>query len=172
MSRVYASIETPVGLLDLVASAEALHALGWRGAGTAPDLPESPEHPVLRRAIRQLAEYFAGRRREFDLPLMPQGTEFQRRAWEELRRIPYGQTISYGEQARRMGQPGAMRAVGLANGRNPIAIIIPCHRVIAAGGKLGGFGGGLENKRLLLALEAEIPPRDALQLTLLDSAQQ
>lgn len=106
------------------------------------------------RAVRQqLAEYFAGERRGFDLPLAPQGTAFQQRVWAELLRIPYGVTISYGELATRLGDVKASRAVGLANGRNPIAIIVPCHRVIGANGALAGYGGGIENKRWLLVHE-------------------
>jgi methylated-DNA-[protein]-cysteine S-methyltransferase len=107
----------------------------------------------FRLVIRQLGEYFAGERRRFDLPLAPRGTEFQRRVWRALREIPYGQTISYGELARRIGNPSAPRAVGLANGANPLPIIVPCHRVIGADGSLTGFGGGLPIKRKLLALE-------------------
>lgn len=109
--------------------------------------------PVLD-AARQLDEYFARRRRSFDLPLALGGTEFQRQVWTTLAEIPYGETISYGELARWVGRPGASRAVGQANGANPIAIILPCHRVIAADGSIGGYGGGLPTKRMLLALES------------------
>jgi methylated-DNA-[protein]-cysteine S-methyltransferase len=105
---------------------------------------------------RQLSEYFSGRRTTFDLPLAPQGTQFQGRVWEELQKIPYGTTISYGELARRIGNANASRAVGLANGRNPISIIVPCHRVIGANGKLTGYGGGLPRKEALLAFEAAV----------------
>jgi methylated-DNA-[protein]-cysteine S-methyltransferase len=108
---------------------------------------------AVAEAVKQLREYFAGRRTEFDLPLAPHGTPFQFAVWGELRKIPYGETISYGELARRIGNPKASRAVGTANGANQIPIVIPCHRVIAAGGKLGGFGGGLPVKEALLALE-------------------
>ena len=108
---------------------------------------------ALGEARRQLTEYFAGARRAFDLPLAASGTPFQRRVWEALRRIPYGETISYGELARRIGKPTASRAVGAANGRNPIAIVVPCHRVIGADGTLIGYGGGLPVKEALLALE-------------------
>jgi methylated-DNA-[protein]-cysteine S-methyltransferase len=111
---------------------------------------------AVAEAVVQLREYFAGRRVEFDLPLAPQGTQFQLAVWRELQRIPYGQTISYGELARRIGNPKASRAVGTANGANQIPIVIPCHRVIAAGGKLGGFGGGLPVKEALLALESAV----------------
>jgi methylated-DNA-[protein]-cysteine S-methyltransferase len=103
---------------------------------------------------RQLCEYFDGERDAFDLPLEMSGTPFQRRVWQALQQIPYGETTTYGELARRMGRPAASRAVGLANGRNPIAVIVPCHRVIGSDGSLTGYGGGLERKRLLLDLEA------------------
>jgi methylated-DNA-[protein]-cysteine S-methyltransferase len=102
---------------------------------------------------RQLTEYFAGERRQFDLELAPAGTEFQQRVWAELQRIPYGETVSYGDIARRLGRPGASRAVGLANGSNPLPIVVPCHRVIGADGSLTGYGGGLEAKARLLELE-------------------
>jgi methylated-DNA-[protein]-cysteine S-methyltransferase len=122
-----------------------------------PDLPERPDQsPPLDEARRQLEAYFAGELREFDLPLAPEGSEFQLRVWEQLRAIPYGETISYGELARRVGDPAAARAVGLANGRNPLPVIVPCHRVIGADGSLTGFGGGLERKRRLLELEAGV----------------
>jgi methylated-DNA-[protein]-cysteine S-methyltransferase len=110
---------------------------------------------AVGEAIRQLREYFAGRRNEFELPLAPEGTEFQRTVWNRLREIPYGETISYGELAKRVGNPKASRAVGAANGQNPIPIVIPCHRVIGSNGKLTGFGGGLPVKEALLALEAK-----------------
>ena len=115
-------------------------------------MEEKPSHPVLRAAAKQLKEYFSGKRKSFDLPLKPEGTEFQMKVWRELSRIPYGTTISYGEQAKRVGDKNAARAVGSANGRNPIAIIVPCHRVVASSG-IGGFGGGLKAKRILLSLE-------------------
>jgi methylated-DNA-[protein]-cysteine S-methyltransferase len=108
------------------------------------------------RARQQLQEYFGGERQDFDLDLLPIGTDFQRQVWAELSRIPYAQTISYGELARRIGNAKAMRAVGLANGRNPIPIVVPCHRVIGANGSLTGFGGGIERKRWLLEHEARV----------------
>ncbi|MGH3445380.1 MAG: methylated-DNA--[protein]-cysteine S-methyltransferase [Nocardioidaceae bacterium] len=112
--------------------------------------------PVLREAITQLAAYFARDLKEFDLPLDPYGTDFQRRVWEQLRRIGYGDTASYGEIAGRLGMTGhAARAVGLANGRNPIPVVIPCHRVVGADGSLTGYGGGIERKQLLLDLETD-----------------
>jgi methylated-DNA-[protein]-cysteine S-methyltransferase len=127
--------------------AKAGEAGGWR-EGESADAAPFPD------AREQLRAYFEGRLREFDLPLAPAGTPFQRRVWRALLEIPYGRTVTYGELAARLGQPGASRAVGLANGRNPIAVVIPCHRVIGAGGALTGYGGGLERKRWLLELEA------------------
>jgi methylated-DNA-[protein]-cysteine S-methyltransferase len=115
---------------------------------------EDPRHPVLRQAERQLKEYFAGTRTVFDLPLDFHGTDFQKRVWAALLAIPFGETRSYGEIARALGKPSAMRAVGAANGRNPISIIAPCHRVTGAAGQLTGFAGGLKAKAHLLALEA------------------
>lgn len=160
--RKFTSFDSPVGELLLSADDGGLRTLEF-AAGRHPVAPR-PEWTRADAAFedlhRQLNEYFAGRRTGFDVRLAPEGSPFQLRAWEELRQIPYGATISYGELARRVGNPAASRAVGLANGRNPISIIIPCHRVIGATGKLTGFGGGLENKRRLLALEQR-------QLTLL-----
>ncbi|MBK9168153.1 MAG: methylated-DNA--[protein]-cysteine S-methyltransferase [Bryobacterales bacterium] len=114
---------------------------------------EDPNHPVVAEALRQLHAYFAGELHEFDLPLAPEGTPFQRRVWEALRAIPYGETRSYGDIAKAIGAPKASRAVGAANGRNPIPVVVPCHRVIGADGSLTGFGGGLAIKRTLLDLE-------------------
>jgi methylated-DNA-[protein]-cysteine S-methyltransferase len=142
---------TPVGPLLLTASDDALTGL-WFGVKPVPGARDD-SHPVLGTAAAQLGEYFAGARRDFDLPLAPAGTPFQLTVWEQLRLIPYGTTTSYGELARRVGNPAASRAVGLANGRNPIAIIVPCHRVIGANGSLTGFGGGMAAKRTLLDLE-------------------
>ena len=121
-------------------------------------LPEEErETPLLAEAMRQLAEYFAGERREFELPLAPEGTPFMRRVWAELVKVPYGAIATYGEIAERIGNPGGSRAVGLANNRNPIAIIIPCHRIIGSSGKLVGYAGGVELKERLLALESGSP---------------
>lgn len=160
--RKFTSFESPVGELLLSADDRGLRTLEF-AEGPRPVAPR----PEWTRADaefedlhRQLNEYFAGRRTSFDVRLAPEGSPFQLRVWEQLQQIPYGATISYGELARRVGNPAASRAVGLANGKNPISIIIPCHRVIGATGKLTGFGGGLENKRKLLALEQR-------QLTLL-----
>lgn len=115
----------------------------------------SSESPVLREAEKQLREYFAGKRKIFSLPLAPEGTPFQRAAWEALQKIPYGETRSYAWEAMQMGRPGACRAVGNANGKNPLPILIPCHRVIAADGTIGGYSSGVWRKEYLLALENE-----------------
>jgi methylated-DNA-[protein]-cysteine S-methyltransferase len=153
----YSYLETPIGTLLIAGDLDTIRFIGFPKNGKAQH-PEPDWRPSARgavgEAIRQLKEYFAGRRTEFDLPLAPEGTEFQREVWRRLQEIPYGETISYGELARRVGNPNASRAVGAANGSNPIPIIIPCHRVIGANGKLTGFGGGLPTKKALLALEA------------------
>lgn len=156
-------LKSPVGTLRLAASETGLtHVLFAREAGRA-DAAESSDSPLLARTVRQLEEYFDGERREFDLPLAPEGTPFQLETWRALREIPYGTTISYGELARRLGKPRAVRAVGAANGRNPLSIIVPCHRVIGADGTLTGYGGGLEVKRRLLELEGvRLDPREAI----------
>lgn len=154
-----AAIESPLGELRLASNGAALTELLLPSHNGRP-LPQEPlgtqqTDTVLREALRQLRAYFAGKLRDFDIPLDPQGTDYQLRVWRELRKIPYGETISYGELARRMGRPAASRAVGAANGRNPISIMIPCHRVIGADGTLTGYGGGLEAKRWLLEHEAK-----------------
>jgi methylated-DNA-[protein]-cysteine S-methyltransferase len=153
-----ATIDTPVGALSLVATDRALVALVWRTQmhSRVPfeDAAEIPEHPVLAETSRQLREYFAGTRREFTVPLEFRGTDFQLRVWAELLKIPYGETRTYGQIAEKIGNPAAVRAVGAANGRNPISIIAPCHRVIGMSGDLTGFGGGLDAKAFLLSLEA------------------
>ena len=153
-SMFYTRMESPVGRLLLAADEAGLRKVLFGGE------PESHwrEDPApLAETVRQLRAYFAGELRDFDLPLAPEGTPFQLRVWRELRNIPYGQTISYGELARRVGSPKGSRAVGLANGANPISIVVPCHRVIGSDGKLTGYGGGLENKERLLTLEREHP---------------
>ena len=144
------TVESPIGNLSVHERHGAIVALNWDGANGAPE----QETPLLTRARAQLGEYFAGERREFDLPLAPAGTEFLQSLWRALRRIPYGRTLTYGELARTTGT--APRAAGLACGRNPIAILIPCHRVVAADGKLTGYSGGdgVATKRALLDLEA------------------
>lgn len=150
MSR--GTVETPVGTLTIVAGDGGLAAVLFGGE---PGAAEEPD-PVIAATARQLEEYFGGERRAFDLPLELSGTPFQRRAWLALADVPYGTTRSYGEQARRLGAPGAARAVGAANGRNPLPIVLPCHRLVGADGTLTGYGGGLEIKRTLLDLEARV----------------
>lgn len=145
-------IESPVGLLRAGASDNALHTLQFVNAQQAP-VREPSSNPIIEQTRRELAEYFAGRRRVFAVPLSFAATPFQRRVWTALRGIGYGERISYLEQSRRVGDELAIRAVAQANGQNPIVIIIPCHRVINASGKLGGFGGGLVRKQFLLDLE-------------------
>jgi methylated-DNA-[protein]-cysteine S-methyltransferase len=162
--NVYTYTQSPIGRLLLLSDGEVLTGLYMdvpnhppRGLG---DGREDAAAGPLPAARRQLEEYFAGSRREFDLPLRMQGTEFQQRVWRSLMKIRYGETLSYGEQARRIGNSNASRAVGLANGRNPICIVVPCHRVIGADGSLTGFGGGLDRKRWLLAHEGCISRSD------------
>lgn len=152
----YLIIPSLVGELLLTGDGGLLTGLYFLQGQHAPDVTQdwNLDPRPFADAERQLEEYFAGDRQSFDVTLAPAGTEFQLRVWQELRHIPYGETISYGELARRIGQPDASRAVGLANGANPISILIPCHRVVGTNGKLTGYGGGLENKRLLLDLEA------------------
>ena len=142
---------SPVGPLTLVEENEALTGLHF--GALPPAGAETNPYPLLREAVRQLEEYFAGKRREFDIPLSMRGTSFQKKVWEQLLTIPYGETVTYGEIAARIGNPRAGRAVGMANHHNPIAIIVPCHRVIGADGRLTGYGGGLPIKQSLLELE-------------------
>ncbi|MDR1413132.1 MAG: methylated-DNA--[protein]-cysteine S-methyltransferase [Actinomycetes bacterium] len=146
------SYETPVGSIAIVADDEAITHILF-GAERVPVAARREEAPLIQRAIRQLREYFAGTRRDFDLPLAPKGTAFQQKVWQALRDIPYGQTCSYGDIAQVVGRPRAARTVGGANNRNPISIVIPCHRVVGSNGALVGYGGGLDNKELLLELE-------------------
>ncbi len=152
--------ESPIGELLLTASDSALTGVWFPGNGevtpAAANDGRGLANAVLARACEQLAEYFAGRRTTFAVPLEPAGTPFQRRVWEALRTIPHGTTLSYGELARRLGDLRATRAVGAANGRNPIPIIVPCHRVLGADGSLTGFGGGLDRKRWLLEHEGAL----------------
>ncbi|MGQ0466213.1 MAG: methylated-DNA--[protein]-cysteine S-methyltransferase [Sporichthyaceae bacterium] len=168
--RCHAVVDSPLGAITLVADRDVLCALYMTEHRHAPQPeafgPPEPEHPVLAKTAVQLAEYFAGTRTVFDLPLDTSiGTPFQRTVWAALLEIPYGETWSYGELARHIGQPTASRAVGLANGKNPISIVVPCHRVIGSGGSLTGYGGGLERKQYLLALERRTAA-PAEQLTL------
>ena len=154
-------IDSPVGTLTIVASDAGLRAVLWPDDDPkrvrVPDAVDDPAHPVIAVAASQLEEYFAGTRTTFDVPLDPVGTDFQRAAWEALLTIPYGVTVSYGEQADRMGDRRKARAVGAANGRNPISIIVPCHRVVGANGSLTGFAGGVDSKAWLLAHEQRTP---------------
>lgn len=155
-----AVIDSPVGPLTIVAGDAGLRAILWpdddprrvRLGETTVD----PAHPVVAAVVAQLAEYFAGERRAFEVPLDPVGTEFRRAAWDALRTIDYGTTVSYGEQAARMGDRRKARAVGAANGRNPISIVVPCHRVVGANGTLTGFAGGVDTKAWLLAHEQRV----------------
>jgi methylated-DNA-[protein]-cysteine S-methyltransferase len=151
----YRILESPVGPLLVAGDDRAVRFLLFRRGRrpVEPDPAWEPDRHTLEDPARQLSLYLAGRLRDFDVPVAPEGSAFQRRVWHELQRIPYGETISYGELARRLGNPRAMRAVGLANGANPIAIIIPCHRVIGQNGRLVGYGGGLAVKQALLSLE-------------------
>lgn len=157
MSSAYTFMPSPVGCLTLVARNERLAAVLWEeereNRVRLGELHRDDQHPVLRETVHQLGEYFAGSRRCFELPLDFAGTEFQRQVWAALLTIPFGQTRSYSDIARQIGNPSAVRAVGAANGRNPISIIAPCHRVIGASGGLTGFAGGLPAKQYLLALE-------------------
>ncbi len=148
-------IESPVGPLLLAGDGKSLELIYFQAGPHARRAGSDwiADARPFRAVAAQLEEYFAGRRRKFDLPLEPRGTRFQRTVWQALLRIPYGETASYGELARQIGNPRASRAVGLANGANPLPIVVPCHRVIGADGSLTGFGGGLEIKRKLLALE-------------------
>ncbi|MBF8723967.1 MULTISPECIES: methylated-DNA--[protein]-cysteine S-methyltransferase [Pseudomonas] len=157
MSSAFTLMQSPVGTLTLVARGNSLAAVLWEqerenrvrlGA-----LHRNDTHPTLKETARQLGEYFAGQRQRFELPLDFLGTDFQRQVWAALLTIPFGETRSYSEIARQIGNPSAVRAVGAANGRNPISIIAPCHRVIGASGSLTGFAGGLQAKQYLLALE-------------------
>jgi methylated-DNA-[protein]-cysteine S-methyltransferase len=150
-------LESPIGPLLLCSDGAALTGLYMDSPSLPPldvgEWTEDASAGPLPEAVRQLREYFAGTKREFDLPLRLQGTAFQQRVWHSLTEIRYGETWSYGQLAKRIGNPNASRAVGLANGRNPISILVPCHRVIGADGSLTGYGGGLERKRWLLAHE-------------------
>ena len=158
MTLYSAPFDSPVGTLTLVADDAGLIAILWPddapGRVRLEDARDDAAHPVLSATAAQLAEYFAGGRTAFDLPLAPRGSDFQRAVWRALDAIPFGETRSYADIARAIGRPGAARAVGAANGRNPISIVTPCHRVVGASGALTGFAGGLATKRWLLAWEA------------------
>lgn len=150
------TLDSPVGPLTIVATDVGVRAVLWPdddGRVPIADTKAAPEHPIIVAAVTQLEQYFAGDREEFDVPLDAVGTEFQRSAWDALRTIPFGTTVSYGEQAGRMGDRRKARAVGAANGKNPISIIVPCHRVVGANGALTGFAGGVDTKAWLLEHE-------------------
>jgi methylated-DNA-[protein]-cysteine S-methyltransferase len=157
MSLAYKLIDSPVGELKLVASDKGLVAILWENDSPRrvrlSELVEDEHHPVLVETERQLEEYFAGKRKAFSVALDMRGTRFQKDVWEALLAIPFGETRSYGQLANQLGNPRATRAVGAANGRNPVSIIVPCHRVIGSSGKLTGFAGGLDAKARLLGLE-------------------
>ena len=154
----WSELATPLGPMLLAASDLGLHGAWFSGQahfdGVAPDWIARPDHALLQAAAAQLDEWYAGQRRDFELPLAPLGTPFQQSVWQGLRGIGYGQTGRYGALAAQLGRAGAARAVGAATGRNPISIIIPCHRLLGSGGALTGYAGGLARKRALLAFEA------------------
>ncbi|MGZ4591625.1 MAG: methylated-DNA--[protein]-cysteine S-methyltransferase [Actinomycetes bacterium] len=169
MTTYWTTVDSPVGELLLTSDGESLTRLLFTPFTTDPTWSPEP-CPVLAETVSQLTAYFAGERTDFDLPLSPTGTPFQLRVWQALRDIPYAETINYGQLAGRVGNIKASRAVGLANGRNPISIVVPCHRVIGANGSLTGYGGGLDRKRTLLDLErrvAGVPDPADNQLSLL-----
>lgn len=166
----YADMASPVGTLRLIADDEGLREIWFEREGRAETVQPNWVHAgasklpaTIAAARKQLQEYFAGEREQFELPLHPLGTPFQLAVWQQLRLIPYGTTISYGELARRVGNPAASRAVGAANGRNPLSIVVPCHRVIGSNGSLTGFSGGLPIKLKLLALEQRATGGDLFQ---------
>ncbi|MXW00917.1 MAG: methylated-DNA--[protein]-cysteine S-methyltransferase [Holophagales bacterium] len=174
MTATYHAFDTPIGALRLVGGEDSIIRIEL--PNRAAELPDPAWRPsndrlpaALSEAKRQIREYFAGERQDFDLPLSPHGTAFQRRVWTELRRIPFGETISYGELAARIGKPTASRAVGAANGRNPLPVVVPCHRVIGSDGRLTGFGGGLPTKQALLDLERRVAGRQLLLAPVLSS---
>ena len=154
----YTTLPSPVGELKLIATDRGLAAILWEKDDPKrirmASLVENKNHPVLRAAALELREYFAGTRTSFSIPFDPAGTEFQRKVWDALSEIPFGETRSYKDIAMRVGNPAAVRAVGAANGKNPLSIMVPCHRVIGSSGALTGFAGGLGIKSQLLALEA------------------
>ncbi|ATB28541.1 methylated-DNA--[protein]-cysteine S-methyltransferase [Melittangium boletus] len=161
MTLFTTTLTSPVGALRLIASHDALTAIYMENHKGAPVLDASPREdlPVLREARAQLEQYFAGERRAFDLPLAPVGTPFQHAVWKALREIPWGSTWSYAQLARHVGREGAARAVGSANARNPLSIIVPCHRVVGTSGALTGYAGGVPTKQWLLEHERRLTPR-------------
>lgn len=159
MKTFYTEMPSPLGMITIQASSEGLLGIWFETCTTKPDeLGQYDErHPILIQAVTQLGEYFSGRRNEFELPLAATGTAFQHQVWHALTTIPYGETWSYQELADAIGNPKAVRAVGMANGKNPISVVVPCHRVIGKSGKLTGYAGGVERKQRLLALEQGEP---------------
>ena len=159
MKLAFMEIPSPVGILKLVATENALVAVLWENENPKrvrlAELIEQVDHPILLETQKQLREYFAGTRQQFDLPLDFEGTVFQKKVWQALLSIPFGETRSYRDIAEQVGNIKAVRAVGAANGKNPISIIAPCHRVVGMNGKLVGFAGGLDNKKILLCLEKQ-----------------
>lgn len=168
----YKELASPIGELFLTSNGESLTGLYLQGQKhfptQTPDWKEFAELDLFIEAEKQLTEYFAHQRQQFNLPLDPIGTAFQNQVWEQLRQIPYGETIAYGTLAQRIGVPTASRAVGAANGRNPIAIVVPCHRVIATNGKLTGYAGGVDRKQWLLQHEQAKVDSSAVQFSLFD----
>jgi methylated-DNA-[protein]-cysteine S-methyltransferase len=168
MSYTYKTMPSPVGTLTLVASDKGLAAILWENdrANRVPlgEMTENPLHPVLEDTAKQIEEYFTGKRKNFSLPLDFRGTDFQKKVWNALLTIPFGETRSYAQIAQQVDSPKAVRAVGAANGKNPISIVAPCHRVIGSNGELTGFAGGLAAKTLLLSLEGH----EDRQLSLLE----
>lgn len=166
MMRYYDFYKSPYGQMLLVANDAGLAGVYFDGQKYLPTVASqwrrNPGHARLRQAQRELTEYFAGKRKRFELALAPEGTEFQRSVWKAISSVEFGETISYGELAARAGCPGSARAAGAATGRNPIGVIVPCHRIVGANGSLTGYAGGLERKRALLALEAGLPELLAL----------
>jgi methylated-DNA-[protein]-cysteine S-methyltransferase len=162
MTTYFTHIESPIGTLLAIAREDALtilHAVGAKHPPRDVTSEESPRLPLFRTLTRELDEYFQAKRKTFTVALAPKGTPFQQAAWRALQTVPYGETRTYGEQAKLLQKPSAVRAVGAANGKNPIGIIIPCHRVIGADGKLVGYAGGMDKKEFLLRLERALPPR-------------
>jgi methylated-DNA-[protein]-cysteine S-methyltransferase len=165
--KIHCHVDSPIGCLLLTSDGEFLTGLYMGAPSKSPELGsdwlDKPNSGPLPKAARQLEEYFAGKRKVFDLPLKMAGTEFQKRVWRQLTTIPFGETWSYGQLAKTLDNPNGSRAVGLANGRNPIAVIVPCHRVIGADGSMTGFGGGIPRKQWLLAHEG-MPANGSLAL--------
>ncbi|MCE2432532.1 MAG: methylated-DNA--[protein]-cysteine S-methyltransferase [Candidatus Latescibacteria bacterium] len=158
---VWENVASPLGLLTVLASDNGVHAIAFESDQTEQakiNFPRAADHPIINAAVEQLAMYFEGTLKVFDLPLDLRGTDFQKQVWKLLLEIPFGQTRTYGDLARELGNAGASQAVGAANGKNPVAIVVPCHRVIGASGHLTGYAGGMEKKRFLLTHEGAIQP--------------